>query len=74
MVTRGLRTANTPGASRRTPKEEEMELYRRMGNGPVAFTRPTSVATPPPPPQQSVATPQAKPRQRRAPRKDHGTP
>jgi hypothetical protein len=55
-------------------KAEEDEIYGRMENGPVAFTRLTGFAKPPPPPQQAEAAPQATPRRRRAQQKDHGTP
>jgi hypothetical protein len=55
-------------------KEEEAEIYRRMDNGPVAFTRLSGFAKPQQPPPQSAATPPAEERRRRAQRKDHGTP
>jgi hypothetical protein len=55
-------------------KEEDDEFYRRTGNGPVAFTRPSGTATQQPPPPQSEPAPRAVQRRDRAQRKDRGTP
>jgi hypothetical protein len=54
-------------------KAEEAEIYRRMDNGPVAFTRLSGFAKPQQPPQQSAATPPAAPRRRRGQQKDPGS-
>jgi hypothetical protein len=74
MVTKWTKSGKYSWGEPPYTKAEEAELYRRMSGGPVAFTRLTGFAKAQQPPRQVAATPQAAPRRRRGPQKDHGTP
>jgi hypothetical protein len=72
MVTRWTKSGKCSWEEPPYTKAEDDEFYRRLGGGPVAFTRPSDRWTPPPP-QQSAAEPQATPRRRRGQQKDPGS-